>query len=609
METPDSKSENLDPNLARGSHFDLPKGTLIDGRFQIDELIAERSTTGSIYSGKHLLLDRKIALKFLHSNSKESHARFHREAQALAQLEHTHIAKVFGFGCFETMPYVSVEFVQGQTLAELLKQKTRFTAAEAFPLFHQLLDALEHAHENGVIHRKLCPSNILIESQTGSVKLIDFGLGKLCSKRSEQMNSQTDELGEDLRYSSPEQTKGLPADASSDLYAAACLMFQVLDGRIYSEVQKINQSNKSMSNSRLISPYLDTEKGAVILSALSPSPDQRPRSALEFSEALLNPQWHSLNKDCYADKKWKRLLLAVCSIILLAAIALTQRVTGTVATKPASDTNNSVTATKILSSKTNPAPINATISLRERVHRRALTTVDQLKLARAQYHIGLTQENYKNALPHYKAAIEYYQDALKGTYAENKPTLATLRVRSAISETAMAYFGTQKQHLVEPDPKISQLVRSSAEIVCSMDPEQLPFLPDGLVIPEGSLNSTIDCISVSHTILASLYLTDPTISGLADDAAALEHCNKAIEISENGNLLELAYAERAKAFLLAKQGKISEAEQEIRDVQHRLILTDADRFTREKIEEIILRSREEIARVGVAPGNSHIKTK
>ena len=198
---------------------------------------------GEVYRARDTKLGREVAIKVLpveFSQDKERLARFEREAKLLASLNHTNIATLFGFEESEGQQFLVMEFVDGRTLASLIAEGP-LPIEEALQLFEQIAEALESAHEKGVVHRDLKPANIMITSE-GKPKVLDFGLAKAFGPQfteSTQTESPTitrerTEMGVILgtaAYMSPEQARGRSVDRRTDVWSFGCVIYEMLTGR------------------------------------------------------------------------------------------------------------------------------------------------------------------------------------------------------------------------------------------------------------------------------------------------------------------------------------------------------------------------------------------
>jgi serine/threonine-protein kinase len=221
----------------------LASGTRI-GPYDIVSVLGSGGM-GVVYRARDTKLNRDVALKVLpeaFAADAERVARFKREAQVLASLNHPHIAAIYGFEDSGSTHALALELVEGPTLAERIAQGP-IPLNEALPIAKQIAEALEAAHEQGIVHRDLKPANIKLRPD-GTVKVLDFGLAKalepVSGGRPELTNSPTittpamTHMGVILgtaAYMSPEQAKGRPADKRSDVWAFGCILFEMLTGR------------------------------------------------------------------------------------------------------------------------------------------------------------------------------------------------------------------------------------------------------------------------------------------------------------------------------------------------------------------------------------------
>jgi hypothetical protein len=203
---------------------------------------------GEVWRARDTKLDREVALKFLPASFAESPerlARFEREAKVLASLNHPHIAAIYGFHEHESHRFLAMELVPGEDLAERLK-RGRLPFPEAIDLARQIAEALEAAHERGVIHRDLKPANIKL-TPDGMVKVLDFGLAKALDPASDGGSSTPDpsmsptitSLGTvagvilgTAAYMSPEAARGRSVDKRADIWAFGCVLYEMLGGTL-----------------------------------------------------------------------------------------------------------------------------------------------------------------------------------------------------------------------------------------------------------------------------------------------------------------------------------------------------------------------------------------
>lgn len=273
----------------------LETGFLVDGKYRIISFLGKGGMC-NVYKAEHLSLGHTLSLKIPRRSlmaDSDSLKRFLREVKALAALNHPNIARIFGCGRInEEVPYMAMEYLQGESLATLLTKRERLPQTEALPIFLQILDGLEHAHQHGIVHRDIKPSNVMIVGPQKEVKLIDFGIAKILpeSGQSFQRLTQTGQLFGTVGYMSPEQCLAQPLDVRSDIYSMGCLMYEALDGKppfladtAYATI------SKHLNDTPPPSKFLSDDLAHVVAAALEKDPERRPQSAIELKSALSNP--------------------------------------------------------------------------------------------------------------------------------------------------------------------------------------------------------------------------------------------------------------------------------------------------------------------------------
>ena len=232
-----------------------------------------------------------VALKLMSGNSArvepDSVARFEREAKILQQLKHERIVRLYGTGRHNGSPYYAMEFVHGENLAEILHRKGKLAWQEVAELGRQLCEALQHAHDHGVVHRDLKPSNLMI-AKDGSLKLADFGIAKDLDQT--QLTSANCAVGT-AAYMAPEQCRAQNITPRTDLYSLGVVMFELLTGtRPFSgessvEIFQKHLQEKLQKPSRLV---YDIPAGfdTLVLHLMEKIPDRRPPDARTVADSL-----------------------------------------------------------------------------------------------------------------------------------------------------------------------------------------------------------------------------------------------------------------------------------------------------------------------------------
>ncbi len=203
-------------------------------QFEILELLG-RGGMGSVYKAKQKSLDRMVALKIIDpdANTKPGFAeRFVREARALAQMNHPNIVTVHDFGQADGLYYLVMEYIDGVNLREMLRAK-RLEPRQALDIVPVVCDALQYAHDHGVVHRDIKPENILVD-KSGRVKIADFGLAKLLNRSVGEVSlTQTNHVMGTMNYMAPEQwERPLEVDHRADIYSLGVVIYEMLTGEL-----------------------------------------------------------------------------------------------------------------------------------------------------------------------------------------------------------------------------------------------------------------------------------------------------------------------------------------------------------------------------------------
>src|SRR4051812_3116430 len=201
------------------------------GRYQIKRVLG-RGAMGVVYEGYDPTLNRRVAIKTILKNAAidEETARgystqFAREAQAAGRLNHPHIVQVHDFAEEGDVAYLVMEFIQGRELRAFFDAKEKFEPAEVVRIMGELLDALDFAHEAGVVHRDVKPANVMMDAQR-RVKLADFGVARI----QESERSAAGTMVGTPAFMSPEQIQGAKIDRRTDIFSAGVVLYQLLTG-------------------------------------------------------------------------------------------------------------------------------------------------------------------------------------------------------------------------------------------------------------------------------------------------------------------------------------------------------------------------------------------
>ena len=262
-------------------------GTVLGERYRIVGLLG-RGGMGEVYRADDLKLEQPVALKFLPralEGDAERLERLYGEVRMARQVSHPAVCRVWDIGEAEGQHFLSMEFVDGENLASLLRRIGRLPQDKALDIARQVAAGLAAAHEKGVLHRDLKPANVMLDGQ-GKVRLTDFGLAGLAEALS----------GDDVRsgtpsYMSPEQLQGREVTARSDIYALGLLIYELVTGRRAFEGKGLAELTRKHRDERPIEPSaivpdLDPAVERTILACLEKDPKRRPPSALVVSAML-----------------------------------------------------------------------------------------------------------------------------------------------------------------------------------------------------------------------------------------------------------------------------------------------------------------------------------
>lgn len=260
-------------------------GRVLDGRYRVESRIA-RGGMATVYRALDVRLDRLVALKVMHqlyAEDDEFVARFIREAKSAARLSHPNVVAVFDQGDDDGHVFLAMEYVQGRTLRDLLRERDHLQPQEALSILQPVLAALSAAHGAGLIHRDVKPENVLL-AYDGRVKVADFGLARAAA--SHTVTSTTTLIGT-VAYLAPEQVTRGVADARSDVYAAGVVLFEMLTGRppydgdspISVAYRHAHEDVPAPSSSV---PEIPASVDALVQHATARDPDRRPIDAGAF---------------------------------------------------------------------------------------------------------------------------------------------------------------------------------------------------------------------------------------------------------------------------------------------------------------------------------------
>ncbi|OBR64866.1 serine/threonine protein kinase [Paenibacillus oryzae] len=243
-----------------------------------------------VYKAHDVLLNRNVAVKVLRQqfvNDEEFIRRFRREAQSAAALSHPNVVSIYDVGQEDDTHYIVMEYVEGHNLNEIIQERAPLQVQEAVRIAAQICDALDHAHQNHIIHRDIKPHNILI-GNNGRVKVTDFGIARAVTSST---ITHTGSVVGSVHYFSPEHAKGINTGEKSDLYSLGIVIYQMLTAKLpflgESPISvALKHLQESFEDPRLVNPHIPQSVENIILKAMRKNPAERYATARDMQEDL-----------------------------------------------------------------------------------------------------------------------------------------------------------------------------------------------------------------------------------------------------------------------------------------------------------------------------------
>ena len=269
--------------------MDKYTGKRLDGRYEIQELIGVGGMA-VVYKAYDTIDDRTVAIKILKDEflgNQEFIRRFKNESKAIAVLDHPNIVKVYDVSFGDRLQYIVMEYIDGISLKEYLNQQKEIRWKEALHFTMQILRALQHAHEKGIIHRDIKPQNIML-LQDGTIKVTDFGIARFSHSETRTM---TDKAIGSVHYIAPEQARGDFTDDKADIYSVGVMLYEMITGQLPFEADNavsvaIMQLQADPKPPRDINPTIPIGLEEITLKAMQKTPAQRYQSAAEMMQDI-----------------------------------------------------------------------------------------------------------------------------------------------------------------------------------------------------------------------------------------------------------------------------------------------------------------------------------
>ena len=260
-------------------------GKRLDGRYEILELIGIGGMA-DVYLANDITTGRKVAVKILkeeYLTNEDFKRRFRNESKAIALLSHPNIVKIYDVSFGERVQFIVMEYVPGITLKEYIQQQGKVGWKETVHFTVQILRALQHAHDNGIVHRDVKPQNVML-LQDGTVKVMDFGIARFARENGRTISEKA--IGS-VHYISPEQARGEVADERSDIYSVGIVMYELLTGQLPFDGESpvaiaLKQMQAEAKRPRELNPDIPEGLEEIVMRAMKKDPDLRYQSASEM---------------------------------------------------------------------------------------------------------------------------------------------------------------------------------------------------------------------------------------------------------------------------------------------------------------------------------------
>ena len=257
------------------------------GRYQVRARLG-RGGMGTLYLARDPAIGRPVAVKLLRVTGDEMRARFEREMRAAGRVHHRHIVAIYDVGEHAGQPFIAMEYVRGETLEEVIRRRRQWSLGRKLELLEQLCDGMGYAHAMGLVHRDLKPANLMVSNESGSLKILDFGIARLTGDTDLTVVGTT--LGSP-QYMSPEQAMGQPVDSRSDIFSIGAVMYELLlyqqafAGDSWPQVRRLILSGSPVPL-RTVDASLDPALDDILNRALAKSPDDRYADLRSLQEGL-----------------------------------------------------------------------------------------------------------------------------------------------------------------------------------------------------------------------------------------------------------------------------------------------------------------------------------
>ncbi len=306
-------------------------GRVISGRYKIESLIGSGGMA-NVYKAYDNTLNRVVALKVLkeeHREDLEFVRRFEREARAVLSLSHENIVRSYDVGEDGDISYIVLEYVEGSTIKEMIKSDGPMAPKVAVNLTCQVLEALAHAHQKGIIHRDIKPQNVIVTPR-GRAKLTDFGIARDVAATTRTFAGSNTVMGS-VHYISPEQARGEDVTEASDIYSCAIMLYEMLTGQVpfggdNSVAIALKHLQEDITPPAEINPKIPSALSDVVVKAAAKEPELRYSSAkqmkFDLQRALREPHGKFARKNDNGESEKQRMTHGILNIVVMLVVVL-----------------------------------------------------------------------------------------------------------------------------------------------------------------------------------------------------------------------------------------------------------------------------------------------
>jgi len=269
-------------------------------KYEIHELIG-KGGMGEVYKAIHKGLNRTVAIKMLSPeimDNEEFRKRFQQEAQIIAQLDHKNIIKVYDIDTYDNKLCIIMEHIDGESLESVLKKKEKFDITYSIELIIKIAQALDYAHNKGIIHRDIKPDNIMVD-MSENIKLMDFGIARMVDTT---LNTQTGLSMGTPKYMSPEQAEGKKVKKTTDIYSLGIILYRLVAGKVPFDADNfvaiaMMHIKELPTPPEKINPKIDKKLSTIILKCIEKDEKNRFQSCRELSDTLTEYKFSLLQRD------------------------------------------------------------------------------------------------------------------------------------------------------------------------------------------------------------------------------------------------------------------------------------------------------------------------